>query len=58
MDLKIVDKDKLNAPWWFVQNIEVVRNPSGAITGIRMSNGRVMNLWFKKLPDDFAANGK
>lgn len=58
VDLKIVDKDKLNAPWWFVQNIEVVRNPSGAITGIRMSNGRVVNLWFKKLPDDFAANGK
>ncbi|WP_353721163.1 serine hydrolase [Dyadobacter sp. 676] len=57
-DLKIVGKDKLNAPWWFVQNIEVVRNPSGAVTGIKVSNGRVVNLWFKKLPDDFAADGK
>jgi len=57
-DLKIVDKDKLNTPWWFVQNIEVARNPSGAVTGIKVSNGRVVNLWFKKLPDDFASAGK
>lgn len=57
-DLKIVGKDRLNAPWWFVQNIEIVRNPSGVITGIKMSNGRVVNLWLKKLPDDFAANNK
>jgi CubicO group peptidase (beta-lactamase class C family) len=57
-DLKIVGKDKLNAPWWFVQNIEMVRNPAGTITGLKMSNGRVINLWFKKLPDDFASTGK
>ncbi|SEJ84597.1 CubicO group peptidase, beta-lactamase class C family [Dyadobacter sp. SG02] len=57
-DLKIVGKDKLNTPWWFVQNIEVARNPSGAVTGIKVSNGRVANLWFKKLPDDFASAGK
>ncbi len=58
VDLTVAGKDKLNAPWWFIQNIEVVRNAAGAVSGIKVSNGRVMNLWFTKLPDDFAGNGK
>lgn len=53
-DLKIAGKDKLTSSWWFVGNIGIVRDGTGAITGMRMSNGRVMNLWLKKLPEDFA----
>ncbi|MCF2493161.1 serine hydrolase [Dyadobacter chenhuakuii] len=54
VDLNVVNKDRLNAPWWFVQNIEMVRGKAGEITGLRMTNGRVANLWFKKLPENFA----
>nr|WP_295928727.1 serine hydrolase [uncultured Dyadobacter sp.] len=54
VNLNITGKDKLSAPWWFVQSIDIVRDGSGAISGLKMSNGRVVNLWFKRLPDDFA----
>jgi CubicO group peptidase (beta-lactamase class C family) len=54
VDLKIMSKDRLNAPWWFVQNIDMVRDATGKVTGLKMTNGRVANLWFKRLPDDFA----
>ncbi|MBD2753239.1 serine hydrolase [Spirosoma validum] len=53
VDLKVINKDRLQAPWWFVQNIAVVRDKADQILGLRMSNGRVVNLWFKRLPDDF-----
>ncbi|MBE9463509.1 serine hydrolase domain-containing protein [Dyadobacter subterraneus] len=53
--LRVVNKDRLTAPWWFVQNIDIARDVSGKVTGIRMSNGRVVNLWFKRLNEDFAA---
>lgn len=53
-DLTISAKDKLTSPWWFVGNIDIVRDGAGAITGMKMSNGRVRNLWLKKMPDDFA----
>ncbi|HEV7347522.1 serine hydrolase domain-containing protein [Telluribacter sp.] len=53
--LKVLTKDRLQAPWWFVQNIELVRDASDKVLGLRMSNGRVQNLWFKRLSDDFAA---
>lgn len=56
VDLNVVNKDRLNAPWWFVQNIDIVRGASGEITGLRMTNGRVVNLWFKKLAPNFAAD--
>jgi CubicO group peptidase (beta-lactamase class C family) len=52
--LNVVSKDKLQAPWWFVQNIEMVRDSAGKIIGLRMSSGRVMNLWFQQLSPDFA----
>ncbi|MCF0065545.1 serine hydrolase [Dyadobacter chenwenxiniae] len=58
VDLNVVNKDRLSAPWWFVQNIDIVRSTSDEITGLRMTNGRVVNLWFKKLPPDFAADAK
>ncbi|WP_159476279.1 serine hydrolase [Dyadobacter sp. 3J3] len=53
--LKVVSKDRFAAPWWFVQNIEIARDESGKVSGLRMSNGRVVNLWFKRLNEDFAA---
>ncbi|SKB81472.1 serine hydrolase [Dyadobacter psychrophilus] len=56
VDLNVVNKDRLNAPWWFVQNIDIVRGKSGEVTGLRMTNGRVVNLWFKKLAPNFAAD--
>ncbi len=46
-------KDRLQAPWWFVQSIDMVRDSADKVIGLRMSNGRVRNLWFKRLPDDF-----
>ncbi|GAB2772712.1 hypothetical protein GCM10027275_14550 [Rhabdobacter roseus] len=56
-DLKVLSPDRLQAPWWFVQNIDLVRDTSGKVVGLKMTNGRVANLWFKRLPDDFAAGG-
>ena len=53
-DLKVVSKDRLQAPWWWVQQIDMVRDESGSITGMKMTNGRVTNLRFQKLPEDFA----
>ena len=51
--LKSTGKDKFVAPWWFIQTIDVVRTPQNAVVGLRISNGRVRNLWLKRLPDDF-----
>ncbi len=48
----VTGNDKLSAPWWFVQNIDVIRDASGAVSGIKMSDGRVITLWFKRLTDD------
>lgn len=51
--LSVVAKDRFLAPWWFVQSIDIVRNSADQIIGLRMSTGRVRNVWFKRLPDDF-----
>ncbi|GAB3911709.1 hypothetical protein GCM10028803_53790 [Larkinella knui] len=51
--ISVVSKDRLQVPWWYVQTIDVVRNPAEQVIGIRMSNGRVRNLWLSRLPDDF-----
>jgi CubicO group peptidase (beta-lactamase class C family) len=51
--LKAVDKDKFSTSWWFMSSVETVRNAKNAVVGLRVSNGRVRNLWFKRLPDDF-----
>jgi hypothetical protein len=32
----------------------MVRDAAGKVIGLKMTNGRVANLWFKRLPDDFA----
>ncbi|NIJ52822.1 serine hydrolase [Dyadobacter arcticus] len=55
VNLIVTGKDKLQAPWWFVQTIDMLRDASGHVNGLKMTNGRVMNLRFKKLADDFAA---
>lgn len=51
--LKPLSKNKLQVPWWFFQSIEMVRDASNAIVGMKVSNGRVRNLRFKRLPADF-----
>ena len=51
--LKLDGKDKFSSNWWFMSSLEAVRNVNNAIVGLRVSNGRVRNLWFKRLPDDF-----
>lgn len=55
VNLRVVTKNQLIAPWWFVQRMDMVRDASDRIVGLRMNNGRVMNLWFTRLPDDFGA---
>jgi CubicO group peptidase (beta-lactamase class C family) len=34
---------------WFYGQVEFVRNSEKAITGVKVSNGRVRNLWFEKV---------
>ncbi|QDK78338.1 beta-lactamase family protein [Spirosoma sp. KCTC 42546] len=53
--LKPVDKDKFSTGWWFASTIETVRNPKNTVAGLRISNGRVRNLWLMRLPDGFDA---
>ncbi|QMW00757.1 serine hydrolase domain-containing protein [Spirosoma foliorum] len=53
--LKPTDKDKFSTDWWFASTIDVVRNSKNIVSGLRMSNGRVRNLWLIRLPDDFDA---
>ncbi len=43
-----VSKSKLMGTAYFFNDVQVVRAANGAINGIRVSNGRVRNLWFKK----------
>jgi CubicO group peptidase (beta-lactamase class C family) len=41
--------DKLSGNTWFFGQVEMVRDQSGAITGCKVSSGRVRNLAFTKL---------
>ncbi|GAB4041155.1 serine hydrolase domain-containing protein [Spirosoma gilvum] len=56
--LKPVEKDRFSANWWFFSSIKAVRNAQNAVVGLRVSNGRVRNLWLKRLADDFDAAEK
>ena len=47
-DAKRIKKDILSADWP-MNVIKYERDISGNITGIRISNGRVQNLWMKKI---------
>ena len=40
--------DKFSGDAWFFGQVEMVRDPSGAITGCKVSSGRVRNLAFTK----------
>ena len=40
--------DKFSGDTWFFGQVEMVRDPSGAITGCKVSSGRVRNLVFTK----------
>jgi len=45
--------NQLRTSWWFAPDMTVVRDPANQITGLRMSSGRVRNVWFKRLPTNF-----
>ena len=49
--IKVLKKDVLEGPWP-IGTIKFIRDTDSRITGIRASNGRVRNLWFKKMPND------
>lgn len=42
-------QDRLTGNTWFFGPVEMVRDPSGAITGCKVSSGRVRNLAFTKM---------
>lgn len=44
-----VGEDQLSGTAYFFSDVKVIRNNKDNITGIRVSNGRVRNLWFEKL---------
>jgi hypothetical protein len=46
-EMKILKKDILEGQWPF-SSVRFVRDKSGTITGILVSNGRVKNCWFEK----------
>ena len=47
-EIKVLDKDMLEADLWVFKNIKIKRNDDGEIVGIYVSNGRVRNMWFEK----------
>lgn len=47
-DIKIVEKDKLEADLLLFKDIKIKRKENGEIEGIFVSNGRVRNMWFNK----------
>lgn len=47
-EVALITRDEFDGPS-FVDTIEFERDSSGRITGMRISNGRVRNLWFEKL---------
>ena len=48
-ELIVRDKDHLICEAWVFGNIKVVRNGAGEVSGIRISNGRVRDLWLEKM---------
>lgn len=49
IDLNASDWDKFNAGAWYLGNIEFTRDASQKVNGMRVSNGRVRNLVFRRL---------
>lgn len=48
-NLNPIKKDLFNGEAWFFGKVEFIRNSNNAITGCKVSNGRVRNLYFKKV---------
>lgn len=48
-DLSPTKKDVFSGDVWFFGQIEFIRDSNNIITGCKVSNGRVRNLYFKKL---------
>jgi len=46
-EMKVLKKDVLEGEWP-LSNSKYKRNEEGSVIGIRVSNGRVKNLWFEK----------
>ncbi|MEM9849601.1 MAG: serine hydrolase domain-containing protein [Bacteroidota bacterium] len=44
-----IKKDTFISRNWYLGNIDFVRDEKDAITGLRVTNGRVRNLWFEKV---------
>lgn len=47
-EVALITRDEFDGPS-FVDTIKFERDSSGHVTGMRVSNGRVRNLWFEKL---------
>ena len=50
IEFKPVKDDLFSGNRWFFSKVEFVRNDNDQISGLRVSSGRVRNLWFEKLP--------
>ncbi len=48
-NLNPIKKDVFSGEAWFFSQVEFVRDPKNLITGCKVSNGRVRNLYFKKV---------
>jgi len=40
--------DQLQAEAYFFRDVKVERDENGTVKGLRVSNGRVRNLWFER----------
>ena len=49
MEIIPIQPDRLRADAFHMSDIQVIRWPTNEIRGIRVSNGRVRNLWFVKV---------
>jgi CubicO group peptidase (beta-lactamase class C family) len=47
--MRPVRADNFRAPAWYFSEIKFERDASGKVTGMRVSAGRVRNLWFQRL---------
>lgn len=48
-EMQVVKKDMFAGRVWFFGQVEFVRDANGSINGCKVTNGRVRNLYFKKL---------
>jgi len=48
-NLKPIKKDMFSGEAWFFREVKFIRDENNVITGCKVSNGRVRNLYFKKI---------